>query len=223
MNYLYESSIINVSSEKEGKKKKGENIMVNNIEKTLNWTSENNPVNNQNKGGNDMENIIENAPNWEHPNYHINNDNLDSGINLEEEFQKNSEKEHTALQKKFLNACGDISEEFKQATFIECLFKVGTRNGTPYLVMRYKYTNEDDKYIEDNFYLSDNAYQHNLERLDSVLHIMGGKLELTNTVNENALKEYINKFKGTEVLISQFRNKEGHKLCNVASLPKEVE
>lgn len=197
--------------------------MVNNIEKTLNWTSENNPVNNQNKGGNDMENIIENAPNWEHPNYHINNDNLDSGINLEEEFQKNSEKEHTALQKKFLNACGDISEEFKQATFIECLFKVGTRNGTPYLVMRYKYTNEDDKYIEDNFYLSDNAYQHNLERLDSVLHIMGGKLELTNTVNENALKEYINKFKGTEVLISQFRNKEGHKLCNVASLPKEVE
>lgn len=207
MNYLYESSIINVSSEKEGKKKKGENIMVNNIEKTLNWTSENNPVNNQNKGGNDMENIIEDASNWEHPN----NNNFDSA------------KEHTALQKKFLNACGDISEEFKQATFIECLFKVGTRNGTPYLVMRYKYTNEDDKYIEDNFYLSDNAYQHNLERLDSVLHIMGGKLELTNTVNENALKEYINKFKGTEVLISQFRNKEGHKLCNVASLPKEVE
>ena len=165
--------------------------MDNNIEKTLNWTSENNPIHN--------------------------------GINLEEEFQKNSEEEPTALQKKFLNACGDISEEFKQATFIECLFKVGTRNGTPYLVMRYKYANEDDKYIEDNFYLSDNAYQHNLERLDSVLHIIGGKLDLTNMVNENVLKDYINKFKGAEVLISQFRNKDGHKLCNVASLPKEVE
>ncbi len=166
-----------------------------------------------------MNNIIENASNLEHPNYH---DNLDRGINLEEEFQKSSEQEPTALQKKFLNACGDINEEFKPAIFKECQFKIGTKNGTPYLTMVYQYKNVD-KIIEDNFYLSDNAYQHNLERLDSVLTIMGGKLELTNTVNENVLKEYINKFKGTEVLISQFRNKEGHKLCNVASLPKEVE
>ena len=59
--------------------------MNNSIEKTLNWTSENNPVNNQNKGGNDMENIIEDASNWEHPNYPVNNNNFDSGINLEEE------------------------------------------------------------------------------------------------------------------------------------------
>ena len=164
--------------------------MHENIEETLNWTSENNPVNN--------------------------------GINLEEEFQKSSEQEPTALQKKFLNACGDISEEFKQATFIECQFKIGTKNGTPYLTMVYQYKNVD-KIIEDNFYLSNNAYPHNLERLDSVLHIMGGKLDLTNMVNENVLKDYINKFKGAEVLISQFRNKDGHKLCNVASLPKEVE
>lgn len=164
--------------------------MHENIEETLNWTSENNPVNN--------------------------------GINLEEEFQKSSEQEPTALQKKFLNACGDISEEFKPATFKECQFKIGTKNGTPYLTMVYQYKNVD-KIIEDNFYLSDNAYQHNLERLDSVLHIIGGKLDLTNMVNENVLKDYINKFKGAEVLISQFRNKDGHKLCNVASLPKELE
>ena len=164
--------------------------MHENIEETLNWTSENNPVNN--------------------------------GINLEEEFQKSSEQEYTALQKKFLSACGDISEEFKPATFKECQFKIGTKNGTPYLTMVYQYKNVD-KIIEDNFYLSNNSYQHNLERLDSVLHIMGGKLDLTNMVNENVLKDYINKFKGAEVLISQFRNKDGHKLCNVASLPKEVE
>lgn len=196
--------------------------MDNNIEKTLNWTSENNPVNNQNKGGNDMENITEKVLNWEYQNYPINNDNSNNGINLEEEFQKSSEQEPTALQKKFLSACGDISEEFKPATFKECQFKIGTKNGTPYLTMVYQYKNVD-KIIEDNFYLSNNAYPHNLERLDSVLHIMGGKLDLTNMVNENVLKDYINKFKGAEVLISQFRNKDGHKLCNVASLPKEVE
>ena len=39
--------------------------------------------------------------NWasKHPNYYVDNDNnFDSGINLEEEFQKRSEQESTSLQ-----------------------------------------------------------------------------------------------------------------------------
>lgn len=148
--------------------------------------------------------------------------NLEEYCNMQNDgSQRTMEKPMTDLQRKFLNSCSDNCEDYQKAKFIECNYFIGSQNGTPYICMRYK-LNDKEVYYEDNFYLSDNAYSHNLDRLQQVVYVLGGNLTVEQCYDENTLRNYLNSFKGTNVLIQQFRNRSGHKLYNIAKIQEEV-
>ena len=144
-------------------------------------------------------------------------------VNIEEMIS-NSNKESlelTELQKKYINSCTEDDGEYKLATLIESNYYIGSLNQTPYIVMRYNLDGKDI-YYEDNFYLSENAYKHNLERLERNIAVLDGKLSLQIMENHSTLVNYLNSLKGKQVMIQQFINSNGHKLYNIKKTQLEV-